>query len=108
VLPDGLVQCLPVAAGGDRQTLHEAIRQHSLTVAESVSRGSSNDLLERLATDPCFRCVPAGALKAELDPARYTGRSAAQVEEFLNDYLEPVVARARPLAADAETAEVRV
>ncbi len=99
---------LGVAAGGDRQTLHEAIRQHSLTVAEAVSRGSSNDLLERLATDPCFRCVPAGALKAELDPARYTGRSAAQVEEFLNDYLEPVVARARPLAADAETAEVRV
>jgi len=99
---------LGVAAGGDRQTLHEAIRQHSLTVAEAVSRGGSNDLLERLAADPCFRRFPAGALKAELDPARYTGRSAAQVEEFLSDYLKPVVARARPLAADAETAEVRV
>jgi adenylosuccinate lyase len=99
---------LGVAAGGDRQTLHEAIRLHSLTVADAVSRGGSNDLLERLATDPCFQCVPAAALKAELDPARYTGRSAAQVDEFLNEYLQPVVARARPLAADAETAEVRV
>jgi adenylosuccinate lyase len=99
---------LGVAAGGDRQALHETIRQHSLAVADAVSRGGGNDLLERLGADPCFRNVPAAALKAELEPARYTGRSAAQVQEFLNDYLEAVVARARPLAADAETAEVRV
>jgi adenylosuccinate lyase len=97
-----------VAAGGDRQTLHEAIRQHSLAVAEAVGRGGANDLLERLAADPCFRGVSTAALQAELDPALYTGRSAAQVEEFLGDYLEPVLVRAHPLAADAETAEVRV
>jgi adenylosuccinate lyase len=99
---------LAVAAGGDRQALHEVIRQHSLVVADLVSRGCDNDLLERLAADPCFQCVPAGALKAELDPSRYTGRSAAQVEEFLVEYLEPLLARARPLAADAEITEVRV
>ena len=99
---------LGVATGGDRQALHEIIRKHSLAVADAVSRGGGNDLLERLSADPGFREVPAAALRAELDPARYTGRSAAQVEEFLAEYLDPVLARARPLAADTETAEVRV
>jgi adenylosuccinate lyase len=88
--------------------LHEVIRQHSLAVADAVSRGGANDLLERLSADPTFRQVPSGALKAELDPARYTGRAAEQVEEFLTDYLESVLVRARPLAGDTETAEVRV
>jgi adenylosuccinate lyase len=77
-------------------------------VAESVSRGGANDLLDRLAADPAFRGVPAAALRAELDPARYTGRAAAQVDEFLTDQLAPLVARARPLAQEPETAEVRV
>jgi adenylosuccinate lyase len=99
---------LGVASGGDRQALHEVIRQHSLAVAEGVSRGEANDLLERLANDPAFRGVKADALRAELDPARYTGRAAQQVGEFLDEYLAPLLTRARPLAADAETAEVRV
>jgi adenylosuccinate lyase len=99
---------LGVAAGGDRQALHEVIRQHSLSVADAVSLGAANDLLERLAADPCFQCVPAAALTAELDPSRYTGRSAAQVEEFLVECLEPLLARARPLATETEITEVRV
>lgn len=99
---------LGVGGGGDRQALHEVIRQHSLAVAEAVSRGEPNDLLERLAGDPAFRGVPADALRAELDPARYTGRAAQQVGEFLHEYLAPLLERARPLAADAEAAEVRV
>ena len=99
---------LGVGAGGDRQTLHEVVRQHSLAVAESVSRGAANDLLDRLAADPAFRGVPAAVLRAELDPARYTGRAAAQVEEFLSEYLAPAVGRARPLAQEPEAAEVRV
>ena len=70
---------LGVAGGGDRQSLHDVIRQHSLVVAEAVSRGAPNDLLDRLATDPAFRSVPAAALRAELDPAHYTGRAAQQV-----------------------------
>jgi adenylosuccinate lyase len=99
---------LGVAAGGDRQSLHEVIRRHSLAVAERVSRGEPNDLLEQLATDPAFRAVPATALQAELQPAHYTGRAAQQVSEFMDEYLQPLLARARPLAAEAEAAEVRV
>jgi adenylosuccinate lyase len=99
---------LGVAAGGDRQTLHEVIRRHSLAVAEAVSRGQANDLLERLATDPAFRAVPATALQAELQPANYTGRAAEQVSEFREEYLRPLLARSRPMAAEAEAAEVGV
>jgi adenylosuccinate lyase len=99
---------LGVAAGGDRQALHEVIRRHSLAVAEAVSRGESNDLLARLANDPAFRAVPAAALQAELDSAHYTGRAAQQVGEFVEEYLQPLLARARPLAAEAEAAEIVV
>jgi adenylosuccinate lyase len=99
---------LGVSAGGDRQALHEVIRRHSLAVAETVSRGQPNDLLERLATDPAFRGVPATALLAELQPSNYTGRASQQVTEFLEEYLQPLLARARPLAAEAEAAEVGV
>ena len=99
---------LGVASGGDRQSLHEVIRRHSLAVAEAVSRGAPNDLLERLAADPAFAEVPAAQLQAQLDPITYTGRAAHQVGEFLEEYLRPLLARARPLAAEAESAEVRV
>jgi adenylosuccinate lyase len=99
---------LGVSTGGDRQGLHEVIRRHSLAVAEAVSRGQPNDLFERLATDPAFRGVPAAALQAELQPANYTGRASQQVTEFLEEYLQPLLARARPLAAEAEAAEVGV
>ena len=73
-----------------------------------MSRGQPNDLLERLATDPAFRAVPATALQAELQPGNYTGRASHQVTEFLEEYLQPLLARARPLAAEAEAAEVGV
>ncbi len=99
---------LGVRAGGDRQALHEVIRVNSLATAEAVGRGGPNNLLDRLAADASFAKVPSHALKAELDPARYTGRSAEQVDEFLGEYLEPLVKRARKLAAVAETTEVRV
>ncbi|HEX2250904.1 MAG TPA: lyase family protein, partial [Gemmatimonadales bacterium] len=99
---------LGTAGGGDRQVLHEVIRRHSLAVAEAVSRGEPNDLLSRLAADPAFRGVPAAALQAELAPERYTGRAAQQVREFREEYLQPLLARARPLAAEAEAAEVVV
>jgi adenylosuccinate lyase len=99
---------LGVSAGGDRQALHEVVRRHSLQVGEAVSRGEENTLLDRLASDPAFRGVPAAALRAELDPARYTGRASQQVGEFIDQYLRPLLARARPLASEPETAEVRV
>jgi adenylosuccinate lyase len=99
---------LGVEAGGDRQALHEVIRAQSQQVAASVSGGGPNDLLDRLATDAAFAQVPLAALRAELDPARYVGRSAAQVGEFLDEYLEPVLARAAAHAAPAAVEEVRV
>jgi len=99
---------LGTAAGGDRQALHEVVRRHSLTVAEAVSRGEPNALLERLAADPAFRGVPVAALGAELDPANYIGRAPQQVAEFVEEYLRPLLRRARPLASEAEAAEVRV
>ncbi len=99
---------LGVAAGGDRQTLHEVIRRLSLETAEAVSAGKPNDLLARLSADPGFKAVPTRQLAAELDPVRYTGRSAAQVEEFLREDLEPLLTRVAPLAATAPTEEVRV
>lgn len=99
---------LGVGSGGDRQALHEVIRQHSLAAADAVSRGEPNTLLDHLAADPAFKGIPAKALKAELDPARYTGRAPRQVAEFLEEYLGPLLLRARPLAAEPAGAEVHV
>ena len=99
---------LGVATGGDRQGLHEVIRRHSLAVADAVARGAPNDLLERLAADRAFAGVPSAQLQAQLEPANYTGRAARQVGEFLDEYLRPALTRARPLAAEAGSAEVRV
>jgi adenylosuccinate lyase len=99
---------LGVAAGGDRQALHEVIRRHSLAVAEAVSLGQPNELLARLAADPAFSGISSATLQAELDPANYTGRASQQVAEFVEEYLQPLLARARPLASEAEASEVVV
>ena len=99
---------LGVSAGGDRQVLHEVIRRHSMAVAEAVSRGEKNDLLQRLAAEPGFKKVPASALQAELQPANYVGRAPHQVSEFIEEYLQPLLSRARPLAVETETAEIGV
>ena len=99
---------LGVKAGGDRQELHEVIRRHSITAAQSVSMGQPHELLERLATEPAFAAVPTTQLKAELEPSRYTGRSEQQVAEFFADYLTPLLARARPVAAKPEPMELFV
>jgi adenylosuccinate lyase len=97
-----------VDAGGDRQDLHEVIRREAHAVAEAVSQGQPNDLLERLARSTGFARVPAERLRAELDPRRYVGRAPEQVGEFLGGFLEPLLARASPLAAAAAAGEVRV
>jgi adenylosuccinate lyase len=99
---------LGVERGGDRQALHEVVRQHSIAVGEAVAAGGPNDLLERLSSDPAFAAVPAEQLRAELDPARYTGRSEAQVHEFLRETVQPMLEALRPLATAPESAEVRV
>ena len=77
-----------VAAGGDRQDLHERIRRHSQAAAAVVKgEGGRNDLLDRLAADPAFAQVD---LRAALDPARFVGRAPQQVDEFLAEVVEPI------------------
>jgi adenylosuccinate lyase len=99
---------LGVAAGGDRQALHEVIRAASHAAAARVAEGGPNDLLERLAGQPGFAGVPAARLRAELDPERYVGRAPEQVTEFLTGYLNPLLDRVAAQAAPATAEEVRV
>jgi adenylosuccinate lyase len=93
-----------VAAGGDRQVLHERIRHHSrLAAAEIKFRGATNDLLDRLAGDPMFAKVD---LKKSLDPAGFVGRAPQQVDEFLANAVAPI--RKRYSGSESQSAEVRV
>jgi len=92
-----------VRAGGDRQELHEKIRVHARAAADRIKGGAGdNDLFDRLRADPAF----AGArdmLRDDLDPRAYVGRAPRQVDEFLAEDLEPVLAeRADLVGGDAE------
>lgn len=93
-----------VAAGGDRQDLHERIRQHSLAAAAEVKQhGKPNDLLERLAADKAFAGVD---LQSAVDPATLTGRSVEQVDEFLEVVVDPI--RERYADRKAAATELKV
>ena len=71
-----------VKRGGDRQELHERIRQHSMAATARRKEGEPCDLLERLAGDPAFGMTRA-ELDAVMDPRSYTGRCAEQVERLI-------------------------
>ena len=80
-----------VKAGGDRQELHERIRTLSMEAGRTVKEeGKDNDLLERIAADPAFN-LTLEQLEEAMDPARYTGCSAAQVTDFLRKEVQPVL-----------------
>ncbi len=82
-----------VRGGGDRQVVHERIRQHSVAAARAVKDGGGpNDLIERLAGDPAFG-VSVDDLQSALDPERYVGRAPEQVDEFLAEVIEPLLSR---------------
>ena len=96
-----------VAAGGDRQELHESIRRHAHDAARRIkSEGAGNDLLERLAADPGFAAV-RDEIAGMLDPVRFVGRSREQVDAFLREHVDPVLA-ARQDALPTERGQVRV
>lgn len=80
-----------VKKGGDRQELHERIRQHSLAAAKRVKEdGLDNDLLERICGDPLFG-LDRSELDGLLNPEDYTGRAPQQVVEFISEIVKPVV-----------------
>ncbi len=89
--------------GGDRQELHESIRRYSLDAQESLAKGGGNPLIERIVADPAFR-LNAEEVEGWLDPVGFTGRSAAQVDDFLKEVAEPALAG----FAQAEIAAPRV
>jgi adenylosuccinate lyase len=84
-----------VKAGGDRQELHERIRELSMLAGKRVKQeGLENNLLELIAQDPVFG-VTLEELKAKLDPMKYVGRSKEQVEEYLEEVIRPVLENSR-------------
>jgi adenylosuccinate lyase len=82
-----------VKAGGNRQDLHEKIRQHSHAAAEQVKKlGKHNDLIGRLKADPAFKKVD---FKKVLNPKNYIGRAPEQVDEFVKGIVTPIRRRYR-------------
>lgn len=80
-----------VAAGGDRQELHERIRQHSQAAAAVVKQqGGENDLMARLKGDSEFAAID---VDAAIDASKLTGRSKEQVDDFLAEVVAPILSR---------------
>ena len=93
-----------VAKGGDRQKLHERIRQHSLAVTENLKKGEGkNDLVDRLEADPAFAGIDFAKV---LDPKAFIGRAAEQVDEFIADVIAPI--RRRYANRTKPSAEINV
>ena len=80
-----------VKAGGDRQELHERIRQLSMEAGRNVKeKGLDNNLLELIAEDPVFGLTMED-LKKTMDPSKYVGRAPQQVDEFLSEVVNPIL-----------------
>ncbi len=95
-----------VKKGGDRQQLHEKLREHSLAAAARVKEeGEENDLIDRIVADPAF-----GLSKEEIDrvllPQNFTGRSREQVDNYLNAFIRPLLEQNADLLG--EKAEISV
>lgn len=95
-----------VKAGGDRQELHERIRELSMEAGKNVKvEGKENNLLELIAADPAFN-MSLEDLQKTMDPAKYTGRAAVQVDAFLKNVVNPVLEVNKELLG--MTAEINV
>ena len=82
-----------VKRGGDRQELHELIREHSVAAGKRVKEdGEANDLIDRIAVDPAFGMTKE-EIEKNLDPRNYIGRSASQVTEFIEEYVNPAISK---------------
>lgn len=77
--------------GGDRQVLHEAIRQHSVAASKAVKlEGKENDLLDRILKDATFG-LSKEELDSILDVIAFTGRAEKQVEEYISEVVDPLL-----------------
>ncbi len=91
-----------VKKGGDRQELHEKIRLYSMEAGKNVKvNGLDNNLLELLAQDEEFK-LSQQEINALLDPMLYTGRSASQVVEFIENEVNPRLEKYENLKSDVE------
>ena len=95
-----------VKKGGDRQELHERLRQHSQAAARVVKEeGGENDLIDRVCADPLFNLTREEIL-AEMQPIAFVGRAPQQVTEFLRDCVKPILDANREVLG--EGAELKV
>jgi adenylosuccinate lyase len=86
--------------GGSRQELHERLRELSLAAQAEVEGGAPNRLLDTIAADPAFR-LDRAEIAALVDPRAFTGRSAAQVADFLREEVAPALAGLAAVAPEA-------
>lgn len=95
-----------VKAGGDRQELHERIRELSMEAGKTVKvEGKDNNLLELIAADPAFN-LTLEELEKTMNPAKYTGRASVQVDAFLKNVINPMLEENKDLLG--MTAEINV
>ena len=91
-----------VKRGGDRQELHERIRQHSMEAGRVVKmEGGENDLLDRIAADPAFG-VTREEFEKHMNPADFVGCAPMQVENFLHEQVQPVLEKYQNVSASAD------
>ena len=95
-----------VKAGGDRQELHERIRELSMEAGRNVKeKGLDNNLLELIAADSAFN-LSLEELQKTMDPAKYVGRAPVQVEAYLNNVVNPMLEANKEILG--VTAEINV
>ncbi|SHF03489.1 adenylosuccinate lyase [Caldanaerobius fijiensis DSM 17918] len=92
-----------VKNGGDRQELHEKIRQYSMEAAKRIKNGLNNNLLENIKSDPEFRIHDFDSL---ISPEKFIGRAPEQVEEFIENMIKPVLDKNKDLLGIEATVEV--
>ena len=95
-----------VKRGGNRQELHERIREHSMAAGTVVKKeGKENDLVDRIAADPAFGMTKE-EIEALLEPKNFVGRAPEQTEEFLDEVVQPILDANRDILG--MTAEINV
>ncbi|UCC25489.1 MAG: adenylosuccinate lyase [Gemmatimonadales bacterium] len=95
------------SAGGDRQELHERIRQHAHAAAREMKEGRPSDLVERIAGDPAFG-MDRDSIMALMDAHRFVGRAPEQVDGFLDSWVNPVLEEHAAAATLLGEPDVRV